>query len=456
MTEASQDSTTGEVPARGDSPSTTLRPDTAWPLWRRVAFRFVAVYLLWQIAPWHWFDGLPGVSAVSGVIDRGATFAVERANASLFHVRDPLVMPNGSGDTSFSWAELWLALTVALLCCVVWSVGDRKRTSYHQLEYWLRTMVRYYVAMAALSYGIIKIFALQMTFPTLSQLATSLGDFLPMRLSWLFIGYSVPYQVFGGVMEMLAGLLLLWRRSVTAGLLLATGVFTNVVMLNFAYDVPVKLYSIHLLFACLFLLAHDAPRLMNVLLLNRAVPATSMWEPLVSTGRQRVARVGVKLLLTWFVLCVPLYRSGTRWQAARNAPPSRPFAAGVYNVTRFAMNGDTIPPMLTDSLRWRDVIIDNRMQGSVDTRDTVFWQRYRRGYFRYRADTAARTVAVWKTSTALDSTWLFSMRYEQPDSNHIRFWTRVRTDSLYVELERTARHFQLTERQFHWLSEYNR
>ena len=86
----------------------------------------------------------------------------------------------------------------------------------------------------------------------------------------------------------------------------------------------------------------------------------------------------------------------------------------VYNVAQFVRNGDTIPPLLVDSLRWRDGIIDNQ------------------------------------------STWLFTMRYVQPDSSHIRFWSRMRRDSLYVELERTTRHFQLTERQFHWLSEYNR
>ena len=52
-----------------------------------------------------------------------------------------------------------------------------------------------------MSYGIIKLFVLQMPFPQLSQLATPLGDLLPMRFSWLFIGYSVPYQFFSGAME---------------------------------------------------------------------------------------------------------------------------------------------------------------------------------------------------------------------------------------------------------------
>ena len=32
----------------------------------------------------------------------------------------------------------------------------------------------------------------------------------------------------------------------------------------------------------------------------------------------------------------------------------------------------------------------------------------------------------------------------------------IRGDSVHVEMVRAPRHFQLTERQFHWLSEYNR
>jgi hypothetical protein len=64
---------------------------------------------------------------------------------------------------------------------------------------------------------------------------------------------------------------------------------------------------------------------------------------------------------------------------------------------------------------------------------------------------------VWKISTIpRDSTFLFTMRYEVPDSNTVRLATAIRGDSVHVELVRAARHFQLAERQFHWLSEYNR
>jgi hypothetical protein len=51
---------------------------------------------------------------------------------------------------------------------------------------------------------------------------------------------------------------------------------------------------------------------------------------------------------------------------------------------------------------------------------------------------------------------MFTLRYEVPDTSTIRLHTVIRGDSVHVELFRVPRHFQLAERQFHWLSEYNR
>ena len=442
-------------PVAPGTPATTPAPE--WPLWRRIGFRFVFVYLVLQISPWYWFNRVPGLAYLTSPFYTLNRWAVETANTQLFHTYGKLIMPNGSGDTSFTWTEFKLLLIVAAIACVIWSAVDWKRVSYSRLDYWLRTIARYYVAMAALSYGIIKIFALQMVFPSPSQLATPLGDLLPMRFSWLFVGFSTPYQMVGGWAEFGAGLLLLYRPTVTLGLLAAAGAFANVVMINLAYDVPVKHYSMHLLFCTVYLLAHDARRLITLFILNRSTPPNTSWAPQVLvSGRGRYVRWGVKAVFVYFILVTPLMSSYTRYTALQHTPPARPFTEGVYDVQKYVLNGVTIPPLLADSMRWRNVIIDNQTGGSVDTRDSLFWQRYRRGYFRYKADTAKHTVTVWKSSWALDSTWLFSMRYEIPDSTSIKFWTKIRSDSLYVELARANRHFQLAERQFHWLSEYNR
>jgi hypothetical protein len=448
---------TPPAPAPNVSSTAPDAPAPAWPLWQRVLFRFFCVYFVLQIEPWDWFRAIPGVALLLRPYDAAMDWAVRTGNARLFHIRETLVPMNGSGDTSYAWARLCLILGIAAVACLVWTILDRRRAHYERPAYWLRLVVRYYIAMAALSYGIIKLFVLQMPFPALSQLATPLGDLLPMRLSWLFIGYSTPYEIFSGAMETVAGLLLLYRRTITAGLFAATGAFLNVVMINLAYDVPVKLYASHLLLSCLFLLALDSRRLINFLILNRPTPATTAYDPTFARPWQRWASGLVKVFIVYNILVVPLRSSWTRYQMAQRPPNPGPFAAGVYDVRSFVVNGDTIPLTSTDSLRWRDVIFDNAGAGSVGTRDSVFWQRYRRGYFRYKPDTAAHTVAVWKTSAIpRDSTFLFTMRYEAPDTNSLRFITAIRGDSLRVDLVRTARHFQLTERQFHWLSEYNR
>ena len=433
------------------------RNRNAWPLWQRVAFRFFAVYFVLQVAQWNWFRAIPGVSFLLRYIFIATDWLVRAANSRVFHVRDRLIPTNGSGDTSWAWAQLWLYLSLAAIACIIWSIVDRKRTSYARGLYWLRLIVRYYVASAALSYGIIKLFLLQMPFPALSQLATPLGDLLPMRFSWLFIGYSAPYQFFSGMMETTAGLLLLYRRTVTAGLFAATGAFLNVVMINIAYDVPVKLFASHLLLACVFLLALDAPRLVRFLVLNQPTPPTTAYDTIFEEPWAWWAGVAVKVFIVFQILIFPLKSGFERSRAAHATPPSGPFKVGMYEVQTFTVNRQAIPLAAGDSLRWRDVIFDSNGAGSVNTTDSLFWQRYRRGYFRYKANPAEQTMTVWKNSfVPRDSTFLFGARYTTPDSNTIVLDAQIRGDSVHVEMVRAPRHFQLTERQFHWLSEYNR
>jgi hypothetical protein len=428
-----------------------------WPHWQRILFRFFCVYLILQVEPWNLFRRIPGINLIVQPYDRLVDWTVRASNAHIFHVRETLVPVNGSGDTSWAWTQLLLYLSVAAIACVVWTIADRKRERYDRAAFWLRMAVRYYIAAAALSYGIIKLYALQMPFPSLSLLSTPLGDLLPMRFSWVFIGYSVPYEFFSGTMETIAGLLLLYRRTVTAGLFAATGAFMNVVMINLAYDVPVKLFASHLLFGCLFLLALDSKRLLRFLVLNQPTPATAAYEPAFSKTWQRWGAIAVKVFLVYTILYIPFMSTRQRYAAAAAPQPQGPLPSGVYDVRQYVVNHDTIPVSSTDTLRWRDLIIDNAGAGSINTSDQVFWQRYHRGYFRYRTNAAQHTAAVWKTSAIpRDSTFLFAMRYERPDSNTIRLHTVIRGDSVHVELVRVSRHFQLTERQFHWVSEYNR
>lgn len=428
---------------------------THWPLWRRMAFRFFFIFIALSIAPWTWLGrAVPFMDTVTQPYYSAMKWLVESANRYVFHIKDELVPTGGSGDTSYGWAELSFLLSLAFVGMIIWSVVQRNKKEYTKLNYWLCLFTRYYVALVLFSYGIIKLFALQMPFPNYSQLATPLGDFLPMRLSWMFIGYSTPYQVFSGIMETLAGLLLLYRRTATLGALLAAGVFANVAMMNLSYDIPVKIYSIQMVVYCLFLLANEMNRILCFFVYNRPADSCSVYEYPLKKKWPRIVRIGLKVLFIAMAVGGVIWES-VDWKKEQDASMNNmPFEAGVYDVASFVVNNDTIPPLLTDTMRWQNVIFDNARSGSIATSDTTFRKWYNRAYFGYKVDTVNRTFKIVKRST--DSVALVSMQYAFLDDNTIRFWGSRKTDSLSFVLKRSPRHFQLAERQFHWLSESNR
>jgi hypothetical protein len=330
---------------------------------------------------------------------------------------------------------------------------DRHRRSYGQLNYWLCLFLRYFVAFTAFQYGFSKVFALQMSFPSYSQLATPLGDLLPMRFSWLFIGYSTPYQVFSGLMEVLVGLALLFRRTTTLGVMMGTAVFLNVMLLNLCYDIPVKIFSMNLVAICLFLLANEAKRISCFFMLNKPADVCSVYSFPYQQKWMRRSRIGLKLLF----LAILLLDTCQTYDSIqyRNPPEPAPFQSGVYDVVIFKLNQVERPPLITDSTRWLDFIIEKGSYGSIHTSDSMFTPRYGRAYFRFKTDSASQTIRM-NRSSFLDTTFIAVMHYSFPDNNTINLAGKLRSDSLSVVLKKSRRHFQLAERQFHWLSEYNR
>ncbi|ADB41311.1 hypothetical protein [Spirosoma linguale] len=419
-------------------------PAHKWPLWHTLLFRFGCIYILLFTSPWAWIGDLPLLNLIGKYYGLAEEWLVNQANAYIFHIKDVLVPLNGSGDTSYGYAQLCFFILTAVVGALIWSIVDKRR-NYDVAYYWLMVLVRYYVALIALSYGIIKLFGLQMVFPSMSALATPLGDLLPMRLSWYFIGYSTPYQFFSGAVEVLAGLLLLFRQTSTLGAFVAASVFLNVMVLNFCYDIPVKLFSAHLFILSNVLLLSDAKRLLNFFIYNKATqPAPQVELP---EKWMRGTRVTLKIAFVILFIGMPLYGSYQRAFGPTDSSASKRLTTGFFSVDQFQGN-------VADSLRWKDVIFEPNTSGSIQTADTLFRQRYRRGYFNYSFDSLAHTIAFKKSPS--DSAALFTMQYTMPDTNHVVLRGKIRNDSVMVALTRQKRHFQLAERQFHWLSEANR
>src|SRR5215469_2793011 len=97
-----------------------------------------------------------------------------------------------------------------------------------------------------LGYGVKKLVGAQFPGPSLSRLMQPFGQASPLGLMWTFMGASQLYSFFAGMGETVGGALVLVPRLVTLGALISLAMTTNVLVLNLCYDVPRKIFSIHL------------------------------------------------------------------------------------------------------------------------------------------------------------------------------------------------------------------
>lgn len=293
------------------------------------------------------------------------------------------------------------------------------------------------------SYGFAKVFPLQFTFPGLSRLIEPLSEFSPMGLLWTFMGYSMAYTIFSGAAELTSGALLLFRRTTTLGALVSAGVLLNIVMLNFSYDVPVKLYSSHLLLMAIFLLIPDLGRLANLLVFNRPTQPVNLDPPV----RKRWIRIGmtcVKTVLIGFVLFAHVKGGLASYRRVYVNPP-RPPLYGLYEVESFSRNGQELPPLTTDSVRWRRAVVQSPSNLAVRMMDDS-QRSYRTEY-----DAANNRVTLF---AGIDPNQKSVLTYSRPDPDHVILQGDLMNDSPMIKLRKidTAK-FLLINRGFHWINE---
>ena len=107
--------------------------------------------------------------------------------------------------------------TLAVVATLIWSVAVRRRKNYATLHAWLRVILRYALGIAMVTYGLFKIFHLQMLPPHLAKLVQPYGDSSPTSLLWILMGSSAAYSAFTGATEMLGGVVALQSSHHHAG-----------------------------------------------------------------------------------------------------------------------------------------------------------------------------------------------------------------------------------------------
>ena len=268
-------------------------PAEHWGLALRIAFRFcVAYFTLFSLSN-QILGGLLVVPKLN-IPELSAYWPLRHITfwtaAHIFRIKHELVYTgSGSGDKTFDWVLAFCLLVIAAVITLVWSILDRRRPNYVTFHKWFRLAMRFALASEMFLYGLAKAIPLQMPFPYLTRLLEPYGNFSPMAVLWSSIGASTSYEIFAGCAETLGGLLLLTPRTTTLGALVCLADMIQVFMLNMTYDVPVKLFSFHLILFSLFLLAPDARRLFNFFFTDRAIVPARQTPLFRSVRANRIA-----------------------------------------------------------------------------------------------------------------------------------------------------------------------
>lgn len=366
--------------------------------------------------------------------------------------------PTGSGDTTYDYVQLLVCFALAVLVAVIWSLVDRRKSDYAWANDLLRSFIRYVLAFTMLGYGLAKVgFELnQFSPPGIDRLMHSYGDSSPMGLLWTFMGASRAYTFFAGLGEVVGALLLIWRRTTTLGALVVVGVMTNVVALNFCYDVPVKQYSSHLLCMAVFLLLPEVGRLGNVLIWNRATEPKALAVPYVGSKTVWVQRAIKAWLIVWGI-GIPMWQKANREWKYEPDQSGAPAVFGVYEVELFREDGPGQQDRLVSSARteWRTVTLRRSPYG-------LGGKRERTDYLAVTRLDGTRSMLTVDYSPREQTLTVrgagdgpSAMKMEPIDGDRIRLIADVGERKWRMLLRRIKREeFLLVNRGFHWINEY--
>ena len=407
---------------------------------RRFGFRFLAFYLL-QYNLVSLLGPIPGLNQLGWLIHQAWDKIVPWAGQALLHLAQPItIRPNGGGDTTFNYVQILCMLLLTLAVTLVWVWFDRRRRYDPAVREATRITVRYVLAVTMLSYGVSKMLHQQMPAPMLSQLQTPYGEFSPMGLLWRFMGYSAPYSFFAGFCEFAGGLLLFFRRTTTLGALLVGGVMFHVALMNFCFDVPVKIYSTHLFLFAVFLASPDLRRLYTVLVLHRAVPAVPFALVWPKRWMQFMA-LGMKVLFVGYTLYyIPVART-----RAWLEQPARPELYGIYETREFIYDGTVIPESGEPNERWRRFVF-------TEYGANVELMNGRRVYYTFTSSLQDRELKLtWRGNPPVQ----VELTVERPAPNVLKLSGPWYGHTVAVELKYIDENeFPLLKRGFRWINEY--
>lgn len=349
----------------------------------------------------------------------------------------------GSGDNTYAYITLFFNFCLAIIITTIWSIIGGKRKEYNTAFYWLLVILRFFLIVAMLLYGFVKVFQIQFQYPSFIELLQPLGEFSPMGLAWNYMGFSKGFGMFAGLMEITGGLLLIFRRTSTLGAFIIIGVMTQVAMMNMMFDIPVKIFSFHLILMALVIFMTDMKRFIAVFIKNTATKSYEYFYPITSksyhTTISRLKKVLVPILLVAATIL------GYLGELNISDINHKPHLYGIWETETFAINNDTIPPLIADENRWRYLIIERKGRSVVKSMTDKLIP------YTFITDTLGNQITMHTKGGKKDS---LNLKFEHREPGYLKLFGSLENDSIIVTLKKkNLDSLPLTSRSFHWINE---
>lgn len=249
-------------------------------------------------------------------------------------------------------------------------------------------------------------------------------------------------EMLAGGVELVAGLLLFLPRTATLGALLSLAATGYLFAINMTYDVPVKILSFHLLLMSVYLLAPQARRLANVLVLER--PAEPASQPPLFSGRRadRIATAAQVAPGIWVLLSEVL--AGWQLWNTYGGGRTKPELYGIWSVTEFTRDNVPPSPLTTDEDRWQRLVFD------VPDIATIQFMDGSLVYVPAKTDTAAHAVTLYRQQPR--DVVLAKFQDDRNPAGRLRLDGQVNGHPVTITLEPVdLDSFTLRNRGFHWV-----
>lgn len=428
-----------------------------WPQWRVYGFKFITLFLglfSFPLIDWNFYRVLFQTKWTS-VYDF----------LSIASYTTHFGLDNGSGNGAWAWLIL---AVVALIGAIVWERLRplRDKEQYQTIYYWASVLLRYKIGIALVAFGLIKFFPLQIPYPSLSNLHTNYGDYLPWKIYYHTIGITQGYESFLGFVEILVGVLLLIRSGVVFGAGIILGFTGNVLVANIAYNIGEQYFLTYVVIGASYLLAKDVPRIYTLLFERKFTKAEDFSPSFNISWLPKFRDYGrIAVILFLGVTSYKAYSNFTNDFYLYPKAKGITKVDGFYDVRLFVVGNDTIPYSRTNPKRWQNVVFEKWATLSIKTAEPIKIDTTKRfgyqandldrnyesagvgdrRYYHYTTDTLTQTIALTNKNKNYASEQL-TLNYKiLGDSVIVLKGTNAQKEPVYAELKKINRKYMLFE-----------